>query len=108
MRMGAMAYRAGAFDQALYQYLRAIELDPNSYDALVWVGRIHRERGNEHLAELAFSDVLRSEPDNAMALAEMGLLQLAMRRPGDAREMLDKALAADQKRLGGTRTTPRR
>ncbi|WJN57590.1 tetratricopeptide repeat protein [Pseudomonas sp. SO81] len=102
MQMGAMAYRAGAFDQALYQYLRAIELDPNSYDALVWVGRIHRERGNEHLAELAFSDVLRSDPDNAMALAEMGLLQLAMRRPGDAREMLGKALAADQKRLGGS------
>ncbi|WP_394558488.1 tetratricopeptide repeat protein [Aquipseudomonas alcaligenes] len=102
MRMGAVAYQAGAFDQSLYQYLRAIELDPENYDALVWVGRIHRERGNEHLAELAFSDVLRSDPDNAMALAEMGLLQLAMRRPGDAQVMLDKALAADQKRLGGS------
>ena len=94
MRMAAMAYQAGALDQSLYQYLRAIELDPESYDALVWVGRIHRERGNNHLAELAFSDVLHNQPDNAMALAEMGLLQLAMRRPGDAREMLDRALAA--------------
>ena len=102
MRMGAAAYQAGAFDQALYQYLRAIELDPEGYDALVWVGRIHRERGNNHLAELAFADVLQNQPDNAMALAEMGLLQLAMRRPEGAREMLEKALAADQQRLGGS------
>jgi tetratricopeptide (TPR) repeat protein len=102
MRMGAAAYSAGAFDQALYQYLRAIELDQDNYDALVWVGRIHRERGNNNLAELAFSDVLQRQPDNAMALAEMGLLQLAMRRPGDARELLERALAADQKRLGGS------
>lgn len=102
MRMGAAAYRAGAFDQALYQYLRAMELDPQSYDALVWVGRIHRERGNNNLAELAFSDVLQNDPGNAMALGEMGLLQLAMRRPDSAREFLAKALAADQKRLGGS------
>jgi tetratricopeptide (TPR) repeat protein len=102
MRMAAMAYQAGALDQALYQYLRAIELDPERHEALVWVGRIHRERGNNHLAELAFADVLQSQPDNATALAEMGLLQLAMRRPESAREMLEKAQAADQQRLGGS------
>jgi hypothetical protein len=28
MQMAAMAYRADDLDQALYQYLRAIELDP--------------------------------------------------------------------------------
>lgn len=102
MRMGAAAYSAGAFDQALYQYLRAIELDPQNYDALVWVGRIHRERGNNNLAELAFSDVLQRQPDNVMALTEMGLLQLALRRQEDARERLGRALAVDQQRLGGS------
>lgn len=101
MRMAAMAYQAGAMDQALYQYLRAIELDPKRYEALVWVGRIHRERGNTHLAEMAFADVLQSDPDNLAALTEMGLLQLALRRPDSARELLGKALAEDQKRLGG-------
>lgn len=100
MRMAAMAYQAGALDQSLYQYLRAIELDPEHHEALVWVGRIHRERGNNHLAEMAFADVLQNDPDSLSALTEMGILQLAMRRPGDARAMLDKALAADQKRLG--------
>jgi tetratricopeptide (TPR) repeat protein len=102
MRMAAMAYQAGALDQSLYQYLRAIELDPKRYEALVWVGRIHRERGNNHLAEMAFADVLQNDPDNLSALTEMGILQLAMRRPASAREMLDKALAADQKRLGNS------
>ena len=102
MRMGEMAYRGGALDQALYQYLRALELDPGRYDALVWIGRIHRERGNNHLAELAFTDVLQNQPGNPQALAEMGLLQLAMRRPDSASELLGKAMAADQQRLGGS------
>lgn len=100
MRMADMAYQAGALDQALYQYLRAIELDPERYEALVAVGRIHRERGNNHLAEMAFADVLKNQPDNLSALTEMGLLQLALRRPDGARELLGKAIAADQKRLG--------
>lgn len=101
MRMAAIAYRSGALDQALYQYLRAIELDPKQYEAMVWVGRIHRERGNAHLAELAYADVLQSQPDNLSALTEMGLLQMAMQQPGSARQMLDQALAVDQRRLGG-------
>ncbi|MEO4046562.1 tetratricopeptide repeat protein [Pseudomonas sp. CAU 1711] len=101
MRMAAIAYQGGALDQALYQYLRAIELDPNEYEAMVWVGRIHRERGNNHLAELAYADVLQNQPDNLSALTEMGLLQLAMQRPASARELLGKALAVDQRRQGG-------
>lgn len=101
MGMADVAYRAGALDQALYQYLRAVELDPKRYEALVWVGRIHRERGNNHLAEMAFADVLQNDPDNLSALTEMGLVQLAMRRPDSARESLDKAVLVDQKRLGG-------
>lgn len=98
MRMAAVAYQGGALDQALYQYLRAIELDPNAHEAMVWVGRIHRERGNNHLAELAYADVLQNQPDNLAALTEMGLLQLALQRPASARDMLDKALAVDQRR----------
>jgi len=102
MRMAAIAYQGGALDQALYQYLRAIELDPEQYEAMVWVGRIHRERGNSHLAELAFADVLQSQPGNLSALTEMGLLQLALRRSDSAKEMLGKALEMDQRRLGGS------
>lgn len=100
MRMGATAYQAGALDQALYQYLRAIELDPTRHEALVWVGHIHRERGNQHLAEMAFAEVLSQEPNNPLALAEMGLLQLAMQQPENARQLLGQAIAADQQRLG--------
>lgn len=101
MVMATVAYRGGDLDQALYQYLRAIELDPKRYEALVWVGRIHRERGNDQLAELAFADVLNSAPDNLEALTEMGLLQLSRRNQGKAAELLGKAVALDQKRLGG-------
>lgn len=100
MLIAGTAYRAGDLDQALYQYLRAIELDPKRYEALVWIGRIHRERGNLQLAEMAFADVLNSAPDNLDALSEMGLLNLAMRRHDGAVEMLGKAVGLDQKRLG--------
>lgn len=101
MQMAAMAYRADDLDQALYQYLRAIELDPKRYSALVWVGKIHRERGNSQLAEMAFRDVLASAPDNLEALAEMGLLRLARHDHQGAQALLSRAVALDQQRLGG-------
>lgn len=103
MQMGAMSYQAGNLDQALFQYLRAIELDPKRYSALVWVGRIHRERGNTQLAEMAFRDVLTSEPNNIEALAEMGLLKLARRNHEEAQELLLKVVAMDQKRLANSK-----
>ncbi|WP_375739108.1 tetratricopeptide repeat protein [Pseudomonas boanensis] len=101
MLMASRAYQAGDLDQALFQYLRAIELDPKRYQALVWIGRIHRERGNAQLAEMAFADVLDDEPKNLDALAEMGLLNLAARHHEQAEEFLLKAVGEDQQRLGG-------
>lgn len=100
MQMAALAYQAGDTDQSLFQYLRAIELDPKRYEAMVWIGRIHRERGNVQLAEMAFADVLANEPDNLDALAEMGLLKLARRDHQGARALLFKVIGLDQRRLG--------
>ncbi|WP_144170787.1 lipopolysaccharide assembly protein LapB [Pseudomonas sp. Kh13] len=99
MQMAAMAYQAGDLDQALYQYLRVLELAPERYEALVWVGRIHRERGNNQLAEMAFTEVLGKAPENPDALTEMGLLNLSMRKHEQAKAMLLKAVAVDQKRF---------
>jgi tetratricopeptide (TPR) repeat protein len=101
MQMAAQAYQAGDLDQALFQYLRAMELDPKRYEALVWVGRIHRERGNNQLAEMAFTDVLGNAPTNLDALTEMGLLSLTMHRQDEAMQMLSKAVALDQQRQSG-------
>lgn len=101
LQLADMAYQAGDLDQALFQYLRALELQPTQYSALVWVGRIHRERGNIQLAELAFDEVLRKAPDNLDALAEMGMLQLAKRDQERARELLDRAVSLDQRRQAG-------
>lgn len=100
MQMAAMAYQAGDSDQALYQYLRAIELEPERYESMVWIGRIHRERGNTQLAEMAFGDVLTNQPENPDALAEMGMLNLAQRNHAAAQKLLFKAVALDQRRLG--------
>ncbi|MDE3739673.1 tetratricopeptide repeat protein [Pseudomonas resinovorans] len=102
MRFAASSYQAGDLDQALFQYLRAIELDPKRYEALVWIGRIHRERGNTQLAEMAFADVLASDPDNLGALGELGLLNLAIRHHEKAQEFLLRAVGEDQRRLGGS------
>lgn len=101
MSMATAAYRAGDTDQALYQFLRANELDPKRHDALVWVGRIHRERGNQQLAELALRNVLKEQPDNLDALAELGTLEIGMRRYPEAAHSLGTALRIDQQRFGG-------
>lgn len=100
MQMAAQAYRAGDRDQALYLYLRALELDPKQSAALLGVGRIHRERGNGPLAEQAFAEVLASDPQHPDGLAEMGLLQLARRNQSKAAELLNRAVLLDQRRLG--------
>lgn len=105
MQMAAMAYQAGDLDQSLYQYLRAIELEPKRYEALVWVGRIHRDRGNTQLAEMAFNDVLTNQPDNPDALAEMGMLHLGQRNHAAAQELLFKAVELDQRRLGSEKSS---
>lgn len=102
LQLADMAYQAGDLDQALFQYLRVLELEPKRYSALVWVGRIHRERGNIQLAELAFEEVLSKAPNDLDALAEMGMLQLAKRDQDVARELLSRALLLDQQRLANT------
>ncbi|MFZ3206791.1 MAG: tetratricopeptide repeat protein, partial [Pseudomonas sp.] len=105
MQMAEMAYQAGDLDQSLYQYLRVIELEPKRYEALVGVGRIHRERGNTQLAEMAFGEVLANQPDNPDALAEMGMLRLAKRDHKGAQELLFKAVELDQRRLGSEKSS---
>lgn len=79
--------------------MRVLELAPERYEALVWVGRIHRERGNNQLAEMAFTEVLGKAPENPDALTEMGLLNLSMRKHEQAKAMLLKAVAVDQQRF---------
>ncbi|WP_324731035.1 tetratricopeptide repeat protein [Pseudomonas paeninsulae] len=105
MQMAEMAYQAGDLDQSLYQYLRAIELEPKRYEALVGVGRIHRERGNTQLAEMAFGEVLANQPDNLDALAEMGMLHLAKRDHKGAQALLFKAVELDQRRQGSEKSS---
>ncbi|AJE15687.1 tetratricopeptide repeat protein [Stutzerimonas balearica] len=100
MLMADAAYRAGDLDQALYLYLRTLELEPKHYAALVAIGRIHRERGNLQLAEMALNEVLAATPDDIEALAELGLLRLEQRDLGQARTALERALTLDQQRLG--------
>ena len=105
MQIAAAAYGAGDTDQALYQYLHANDLDPKRYDALVWVGRIHRERGNNDLAEKALREVLKDDPGNVPALSELGTLEIAMRRYPEAAKTLGSALRLDQQRFGGVLPT---
>jgi tetratricopeptide (TPR) repeat protein len=100
MQMASAAYTAGDTDQALYLFLRASELDAKRYDALVWVGRIHRERGNNQLAELALRDVLKNDSANLEALSELGTLEIGMRRYPEAQQTLGSALRMDQQRFG--------
>lgn len=101
MRIAAAAYSAGDTDQALFQYLRASELDPKRFDALIWVGRIHRERGNYPLAEKALREVLQAQPGSIHALSELGTLQIARRQYPEAAQILGEALRVDQQRLAG-------
>jgi tetratricopeptide (TPR) repeat protein len=68
--------------------------DPNLDGALAAAARHHHE-GRLREAESIYKDVLRKAPDHGDALHLLGLVAYQSGRPGDAVELIRKALATD-------------
>ena len=81
----------GKEDEALYQYVKAADLDNKSDIALFKIGDIHSKRGNEALAMRAFEMALDVNPDNGPANEGLALLLLNKREYDKARTYLTRA-----------------
>lgn len=95
---GDRALADGNTDQAMYEYVHALQLSGGDAQTLNKIGAIHMGLGNLRLAARAYSFSLRLEPGNTSALEGVGLLLLQERRYDEARQHLTAALAADSER----------
>lgn len=82
----------GDTDLALYMYVRAYDLDKDNVHALTRIAEIHESRGNDRLATMAFTSVLRIDPKHAGALQSLGLIYLRAKRHDEAEALLAAAV----------------
>ncbi len=79
-------------DAEVSQQLRSIARDRDGNTVNAWE---HLESGRRKQAEKAFTRILKEEPDNADALAGLGLLRLEQQRFAAAQRLLNKAIEVD-------------
>ena len=91
--LGDAAMARGKPDEALYQYVKAVDLDNNSDTALYKIGEIHSRRGNTAKAAKAYEMALEINPDHGDAHEGLALLLLNKRQYDEARNHLTKAEA---------------
>lgn len=105
-----MAQRNKEFDKAIVFYVKSIALEysdkvknedkiPNT-EIFYNIGLLEVEQGHNELAATAFKHLLRKEPEHHLAQAQLGKLLLKQKRKKQALVLLDKAITADQIRLG--------
>ena len=87
----------GDTDQALFEYVRALELGNGDQDAeiLAKIGAIHSSSGHPFLAVRAYSMSLKLDPNNYGALEGLGLMQLRQHHYDQAKENLSAVITAD-------------
>ena len=51
--------KRGKTDEALFYFVKVLNIEPQNPQALLGVGAIHRNKGNHDLAELAYEMVLK-------------------------------------------------
>lgn len=81
--------------QARDAYRRALELDPEHFDARVNLGRLLHEAGELAAAEANYRLALRLRPEDATAAFNLGVALEDLRRPAEALRAYERALASD-------------
>jgi tetratricopeptide (TPR) repeat protein len=81
--------------QARDAYRRALELDPEHFDARVNLGRLLHEAGELAAAEANYRLALRLRPEDATAAFNLGVALEDLRRPAEALRAYERAIASD-------------
>lgn len=97
IQRGDLAMTQADLDRALFEYIRALDLDPKNADALYKIGLIHSMRGNLPLAEMAYRWSLQEDPGNVGSLTGLGVLLLKKREYAESRMLLEKAIGIDDR-----------
>jgi len=95
LQQGIDAYRNGQREAAVSAFNRAAREDPKAVLPHVYLARMAREVGNFSLATQELQLALQAEPNNALALREMGANLLAQGNFELARRFYVRAVQAD-------------
>ena len=93
--MGRIHLREGDTKKALAEFQAALELDPNSADALLNISSIHQAEGRSDLALHFVQRALQGDPNSIGALSQLAELQRDKGDLDEAIRLFDEALAID-------------
>lgn len=93
---GDAEYQVGNYEVALYEYVRALILDPKDADLYYKVGVLQAAKGNLQLADAALRRATELKPDFVAALDQYGQLNLRLRRYDAAAKLFQQAIEHDR------------
>jgi Flp pilus assembly protein TadD len=93
--LGDRAWRQGAPDTALLQYMQALEAEPENLPILFRVAEVHAREQRPGQALPFYEQMLALEPDQVDALEGAGLALMEMRRNTEAQARLQQVIALD-------------
>jgi len=85
------------YDEAKDAHKRALEIDPESYQAWTNLGATYRHSGEFEEAEKAYSKSLELSPDYPEAHASLGALYIFQQKNDEAIKSLERAVELDPK-----------
>jgi len=91
---GAALRKQGKMEEALAQYDRALELDPESKNAHFGLGILYAELGKRGEALLEYQRAIAIDPTYSEVYLNLGALYMQMDQPQEAIEQYQKAIAS--------------
>ena len=100
MSRGDNAIASRDLDRALFNYIRAYELDKQNSTALVRIGDIHYQRGNFNTSFAAYQTAIQVSPDEGAAHKGSGMILLQRKSYNAAETSLTQAVEYLQDKPG--------
>jgi len=106
-RLGDSYLRQGNMDMAFIQYNKALRLNPSQIGIRYKRGRLFLEKGLYEEAKNEFQEVLKAEPNHALAYEGMGRAYFSMQEFSEAEKSFLQAIKYDSTIFSGSFMTDR-
>ncbi len=92
--LGSILRKLGRDDEAVLEYIRATEIDPLYYSALIWLGDFYADKNQPAKAEAAYRAALQVRPGYWSAGAYLGYFYLYQGAYAEARDEFERVSRA--------------
>jgi len=83
----------------VYEFERALELDPTNIDLRRELAYLHLAMGNREAAEAEFRRIVEAAPADLLSAAQLGFIYLRQKKFEEARPLLERVLASGDEEL---------